>query len=285
MRKTEAELDELRREIDDIDTALHDLIMRRTEVVRRIADTKSRSGVSAMRPGREAEILRRLAARHHGPFPRGALVRIWREIIASVTAMQGPYAIAVYSDGSDKGYWDMARDHFGSHTDLTPYATRRDVLAQVSEGRATHGVLPFPTEHDDPPWWGRLFAPDAPRIVMRLPFADLGNARGESPQALVIARIAPEPTGDDRTLLVVETADAVGRAAMDDMLAKAKLSAQTIAAHGKALNLHLVEAAGFLDDRDVGVQLLAARDPVETVMIVGAYPAPLPAAGRAGGDP
>lgn len=274
-------LDALRREIDEIDTALHDLIMRRCEVVERIAAAKGSQSASAMRPGREAEILRRLTARHRGAFPRGSLVRAWREIIAAVTAMQGPYSIAVYSDGSDQGYWDMARDHFGSHTDITPYAGRRDVLTQVFDGRATHGVLPFPSDHDDPPWWGRLYDQDAPRVVLRLPFGDLGNARGESPRALVIARVAPEATGDDRTLLVVETVREVGRAAVDDMLAKAKVSARTIASHRNDLHLHLVEADGFLDESDAGIQLFAARDVVGGVMQIGAYPAPLaPAASR-----
>lgn len=268
-------LDALRREIDEIDTALHDLIMRRCEVVEHISAAKGSNPASSMRPGREAEILRRLAERHRGQFPRGSLVRIWREMIAALTAMQGPYSIAVYSDGSDRGYWDMARDHFGSHTDLTPHASRRDVLAEVFEGRATHGVLPFPSDHDDPPWWGRLYGQDAPRVVLRLPFGDPGNARGESPQALVIARLAPESTGDDRTLLVVETAAEVGRGAVDDMLVKAGMSARIIASHRNDLHLHLVEADGFLEADDAGIQLFAARDVIDGVMPIGAYPAPL----------
>ena len=34
------------------------------------------------RPGREAEIVRRLLARHHGPLPRRVLPRLWRELFA-----------------------------------------------------------------------------------------------------------------------------------------------------------------------------------------------------------
>lgn len=278
MNGPKGNLDGLRREIDEIDTAVHDLIMRRAAIVEQIADAKGEQTSSGMRPGREAEILRRLVARHDGPFPRGSLVRIWREIIASLTAMQGPYSIAVYASGRDQGYWDLARDHFGSHTRITAYATRRDVLTQVFEGAATHGVLPFPSEHDDPPWWGRLYGPEAPRIVLRLPFADLGNVRGEEPEALVIARIEPEPTGDDRTLLVVETTEPLGRRALDEMLGKAKMVGQSVGSHSKDLHLHLhlVEVEGFLGEDDVGPQMLAARDKVERVMLVGAYPSPLP---------
>lgn len=275
MTEPKAKLDGLRGEIDEIDAALHDLIMRRTAIVEKIAEKKGKQATSGMRLAREIAILRRLAADHRGRFPVAALVRMWREMISSLTAMQGPYAVAVYAGGSEQGYWDLARDHFGSHTLVTAYSTRRDVLTQVSEGGATHGVLPFPSEHDDPPWWGRLSSPNVPRIVLRLPFAGLGNARGEAPEALVIARVAPEPTGDDHTLMVVETSEDVSNLALTEMLGKAKLAASVIASHEKNLHIHLVDARGFLTDGDVGVQLLSARDQVHQVALVGAYPAPL----------
>ena len=285
MAKPKAKLDTLRQEIDGIDEALHELIARRTDIVGKIAEMKGHQENSGMRPGREAEILRGLAGRHTGPFPVGALVRIWREMMASLTAMQGPFSIAVYAGGGgDQGYWDLARDYFGSHTLVTAYSTRRDVLTQVAEGGATHGVLPFPSEHDDPPWWGRLCTPDAPRIVLRLPFAGAGNARGEAPAALVIARLPPEPTGNDRTLMVIETSEDVNGNAVNGMLRKAKMEASVISTHGRDVRIHLVDAKGFLDDDDVGVQLLSARDAVDRVMLVGAYPAPLGDAGPATPD-
>jgi len=98
MDTPQGNLDDLRGEIDEIDTALHDLIMRRAAIVENIAAAKGEQTASGMRPAREAEILRRLVARHSGPFPRASLVRIWREIISAVTAMQGPYSVALFDD-------------------------------------------------------------------------------------------------------------------------------------------------------------------------------------------
>ena len=77
-------LSELRRQIDEIDTALHDLIMRRTEVVQKIAAVKGSNGGAFHLPGREAEVMRRLVRRHQGAFPKAALVRIWRELISAL---------------------------------------------------------------------------------------------------------------------------------------------------------------------------------------------------------
>ena len=35
------------------------------------------------RPGREAEIVRRLLRRHRGAFPRPVIVRLWRELLSA----------------------------------------------------------------------------------------------------------------------------------------------------------------------------------------------------------
>ncbi len=53
----------LRSEIDRLDDQLHDLLMRRAEVVAALAASRVKGGASPLRPGREAVIRRR----HGGP--------------------------------------------------------------------------------------------------------------------------------------------------------------------------------------------------------------------------
>ena len=119
MSVTEPSLDALRRDIDRIDDALHDLLMQRCEVVERIAEVKG-TGPAFMRPGREATILRRLVDRHAGRFPVPVLIRIWREMLAAFTLLQGPFAVAVHAPEDERGLWDMARDMYGSSTPMLP---------------------------------------------------------------------------------------------------------------------------------------------------------------------
>lgn len=277
MNTPKPNLDDLRREIDEIDIALHDLILRRAAIVEQVAEAKGPQADSGMRPGREADILRRLAARHSGPFPRGSVLRIWRELISSLTAMQGPYGIAVFAEGGD-GLWDVARDHFGSHTRLAARTTRREVVADVAKGEATHGVLPYPEEEDERPWWGGLWSTEAPRVVLRLPFGEAGNARGGS-DALVIARVDPELTGDDRSLAIIETAGELRRAAVPDLLAEAGLKGDLVCTANDGSNQYLVELQGFVENGDPRLAALAGNRPVERIRVIGAYPAPLPGAG------
>jgi chorismate mutase-like protein len=274
MDRPQGNLDDLRGEIDEIDTALHDLIMRRAAIVENIAAAKGEQAASGMRPAREAEILRRLVARHAGPFPRASLVRIWREIISAVTRMQGPYNVAVFDDEVG-GLWDLSRDYFGSCTEISTRSARRDVVGGVADGAATHGVLPYPSEEEDRPWWAGLWSPDAPRIVLRLPFAGVGNARGRDTQALVIARIAPEPTGEDRSLLMIECGQETRRAVLADMLDRTGLQAQKVCSSGNGTPQYLVEVEGFLVSAEERLGRLMEEPNVERARIIGAYPVPL----------
>jgi chorismate mutase-like protein len=274
METTKPNLDDLRREIDEIDNSLHDLIMRRAAIVEHVAEAKGPQTDSGMRPGREAEILRRLAARHQGPFGKGSLMRIWREIIATLTAMQGPYNVGVFADEVD-GLWDLCRDHFGSYTSLSHCATRREVVAGVAGGAWTHGVLPYPDEIDDRPWWAGLWSPDAPRIVVRLPFVEPGNVRDKRASALVIARVAPENSGKDRSLLLLEAKAEVRRAVIGEMLAGAGLEGEIVCAAADGTTQYLAEARGFIENGDATVAALEKHKNIERARVIGAYPAPL----------
>jgi len=283
-------LDDLRREIDQIDDALHDLLMRRAAVVERIGAAKGTPSQTVyLRPGREASILRRLMARHTGSFPAQAVVRMWREMITAFTRMQGPFAVAVYAPEDKRGFWDVARDHYGSFVPMTAVNTPAAALRAVSDGTATVGVVPYPAEDDKDPWWRFLVSADAnrPRVVARLPFGGRGNARGENRDALAIAVAAHEPTGDDRTLLSIEIGGALSRGRLKDMLEACGLPPVNFCtwhAGGHATDhggggpsIHLVEIADFVDPADPRLTALVERSgeiPVR-VNTVGGYAVPL----------
>ena len=105
MSSPDPRLNLLRQDIDAIDTAIHDLIVKRGTIVEDIRKIKKRAG-PALRPGREARILRRLAEKHQGAFPLPALVCLWREMMGGFTHMQQPFSGAVHAaDGSGYAFW------------------------------------------------------------------------------------------------------------------------------------------------------------------------------------
>ena len=70
-------LEKLRQEIDRIDDTMHDLLIQRSQVAEKIGELKGDGAVSLLRPGREAEILRRIVSRHQGKFPNARSSLAW----------------------------------------------------------------------------------------------------------------------------------------------------------------------------------------------------------------
>ena len=273
-------LDSLRQEIDAIDVDLHDLIRRRAQVVERIATVKPAGGL-ALRPGREAVILRRRLASHAGPFPATAVFRIWREMMCALTLMQSPNVrIAICRPADQPGYWDLARDHFGCQIPFVASDTPAQVLAAVRADATTIGIVPAPIEADTAPWWPLLASGEAtlPNIVGRLPFLAQPNARARGISAFVLARMEPEASGDDRGLLSVEAPGGISRNRISSALAKAGLPAFTSAldqVDGKAHH-YLVELPGMYADRDPRLKEFETALGVQgaRVAAVGAYAVP-----------
>lgn len=274
-------LDDLRREIDEIDDALHDLLMRRTEVVLKIGAAKQK-GRPFFRPGREAAILRRLAARHAGAFPMAALLRMWREMVSALTRVQGAYAVAVCSPEDQRSiYWDLARDHFGSTTPMIAANTPIGAVRCVSDGTATIAVVPWPMEEDEAdPWWRYLLSadPKTPRIIARLPF--LARTTREDGDALALAAVPMEPTGDDRTMLGIEMSVDVSRGRLKDSLESCGLTTVQFRTHhlgNGAGAVHLVEVEDYVPADDPRLALLAEKlgDALTRALPVGVYATPL----------
>lgn len=285
MSSTRNSLDQLRRDIDQIDDAIHDLLMQRAQIVDQIGQAKGREGGTFLRPAREAVILRRLMARHTGPLPPQVVVRIWRELISALTRQQGPFAVAVFAPEDRRGFWDIARDHFGSFVPMTAVNSPVAAVRAVSEGSATVGIVPFPAEDDADPWWRFLVNADAhtPRVVARLPFGGRGNARGEDRDAVVIGLLLHEPTGDDRTLLGIELGADLSRGRLKDALEAVGLPPTSFCTwHARDPNggasVHLVEIADFVDPHDPRVRALYDRlsDMPVRVNTLGGYAVPLP---------
>lgn len=288
MAASTSALDDLRRRIDQIDDQLHDLVMQRAEVVDAVARAKKRGGIATVRPGREAALLRRLVERHRGRFPRAVLVRLWRELISGAILLQGEFAVAVHAPDGLPDYWDLARDHFGSHMPMLAFHSAGEVLRALSEGRAAAGVLPMPAEGESAPWWPQLTASGAgaPRVIARLPFAGHGNARGGTANALVIGHAEFDPTGADRSFLAFEIQGELSRARLIGALNEAGLAVTLFAAHTAdgttTWSLIEVDDLVTMDDARLQKALTPLTERVARVTHLGAYARPLTSAALAG---
>jgi chorismate mutase / prephenate dehydratase len=273
---TKVALDELRHQIDRIDDQIHDLLIERAALAGQVAEAKG--GGTIWRPQREAAILRRLAARHRGAFPRTAVVRIWREIMSAMLALEGRFSVAVCTPPEQPTFWDMTRDHFGTSASFTTYQAPGAVMRAVTDDPTIVGVLPWPRDEERDPWWRYIAGDDAgPRIVARLPFT--GGDPNDS--ALVVARAAVEPTGDDRSFIGIETADEVSRTRLLSCIAAAGCDVGFIASHRERADQpavrHLIEIAGHAGSEDGRLAAIrdSAPDEIRHARWLGSYAMPL----------
>jgi chorismate mutase-like protein len=296
MQSEKEGLDRFRREIDEIDDQIHDLLMRRTEIVHEVARVKNRARkVSedehlvpslAMRPEREAAILRRLKDRHRGELPFHVISQLWRELINAKTRLQGPMSVALYrgNDGArDFDARDLARAYYGAASPLKLYDDAFSALDDVVRNAGVIGILPIPVAGESDPWWPHLLAFDGinplggPRIVLRLPFLIHDSQAPDYPEAMTIACMDQAPSGDDRSLFIAVCAAGVLERDVRAQGEANGLSFEVIDLHdGADARLFLLESPAFVAVDDPRLSRVSEGDgPVRQLRSIGGYAAPI----------
>lgn len=189
-------LAELRAKIDAIDDAMHDLLIERGTVIDTLIRVKKagRPG-AAFRPQREAEMMRRLAARHSGRLPMATVEHLWREIITTFTHMQSPFGLVVDSGDDAAGMRDVARFHFGFSVDIVSVDDPAAVVARIAQTRADLGLIGAGRARGEAPWW-RLLGGVGPQLMAKLPFIERAAGPADMP-AFVISPPLSDPGPPD----------------------------------------------------------------------------------------
>jgi len=133
------DLDQLRAQIDAIDDELAALVQRRARLAQEIGGLKG--GAPAYRPEREAQILRRVAAKAQAPLAAPALSAVFREIISACRGLE--QAIRVSYLGPAGTFSEQAvRRHFGSAVEAQPLPSVDEVFRRCESGEAQFAVVP-----------------------------------------------------------------------------------------------------------------------------------------------
>lgn len=284
---SESDLSAFRQEIDAIDAELHALLMRRAEVSEKVRKIKTGDELK-LRPGREANILRALVARHKGAFPTPQLVRIWREILSASLAMQGPFSVAIYATETAHSFWDLARDHFGVGVQCWKFGTSRRVVETVASGQCSVGILPEPDPQETDPWWQYLLAqPNSAnegrplRIIAKLPFARTTAQYGAA-EAVIVARAEAEQSGQDRSLIAIDLSADYSTDMLLTEVAECGITGAFLRAkwHDRSARkrwVHLVEADGYVttDDPRLADAARVFEKNLNDIIVVGGFAEPL----------
>jgi chorismate mutase len=279
----ETELANYRRQIDAIDDKIAELLIQRTGIVEQVGAFKRRTapGRCPLRPGREAEMVRRVMRLFTGSsFHPAAAAAIWRIIIGMSTSAEAPMVLSVYGPEREHDLYWLAREYFGSFTPIIKQPHVKRVIGDIMDDKATVGIVPMLRGSDTTYWWTNLMEPGSDiKIFARVPFVYPETPGRDSISALAIGRITPEPSSDDCSLLVIEAEHNVSQNRMQTAFAAARMEASwiNIATLSPVTRHHLIEVRGFVTPEHAGMQALrtALGHSVVKVSFLGAYAVPV----------
>ena len=262
-------LADLRKEIDRIDEAMHQLLMERGEIIDRLIAVKRSqdTGTSAFRPAREVEMMRRLVKRHKGILPLDTAESIWRIIISTFTYVQAPFSVHADLSAGDALMRDSARFHFGFTVPFVPHMGAAGVVAAVSDSKGDLGLVSASDVGSAGAWWSALEFDAAPKIIARLPFVE----RPDHPAALpvfVLSRVAPDAMATEAAVWSMRVSGWSARAA-EALSAQAEfIAVPDRAFDGAAL---LVTFPKDADLKSVSAALVKAGATVRSAALVGSH--------------
>jgi chorismate mutase len=262
-------LADLRKEIDRIDEAMHQLLIERGTIIDRLISVKRSqdTGTSAFRPAREAEMMRRLVKRHKGRLPLDTVESIWRVIISTFTYVQAPFSVHADLSAGDALMRDSARFHFGFTVPFVAHMGAAAVVAAVSASKGDLGLVPAFDIASAGAWWSALEFDAAPKIIARLPFVE----RSDHPAALpvfVISRVAADAMATEAPVWSVRVSGwGVGPAKALSMLTDF-IAVPDQAFDGAAL---LVTLSKEMSLESVSAALVKAGATVRSAALVGSH--------------
>jgi chorismate mutase len=128
--------------VDQIDLKLLKLLQQRTKLSGEIGRTKRRHGAEIYVPGRERELLARVASQSGDKLPPGAVTAIFREILSSSRAAQGQAPIGLLRQSADI-ILPMGRAHFGACDRFVAKRSWWEIAGELQTGALALALLTF----------------------------------------------------------------------------------------------------------------------------------------------
>jgi chorismate mutase/prephenate dehydratase len=268
-------LETIRTELDDIDSHIHALVIRRAGLADEVRRAKTDTGAAALRPGREAQMLRRIAEMNRGEMQLSQVWRLWRELIMANARLQFPFVVDTVAANENLTLWDMGRAHFCFETTMEAHDTAQAALACTAVGPARIALV----RSGDASWWSKLAIPGTSlRVFNALPM--ICNSDASAPFAMVVGDISLSPSGEDITVFYLQAT--TGSTINDQLSLELTRRPQQIAYCLSEANEALIGWHGFLGEVPTNLNSWTGND--MKVTLIGAHSAPVaptfPVAGR-----
>jgi chorismate mutase len=257
-------MEDIRLEIDRVDTALLGLIADRMELAQAVR--RAKSGVDVWRPSREESHVRHLAELAKGTSP-DLVSHIWAELTSASLSLQGPICLHIALSGDSLSDGKLVRDRFGASIPVKNYPTASHALAAAHADPEGVAVLPAPGGMNN--WWTSL-GPNGAASNMSILAALPRIGNWSWPTAVAVSKAACLPSGADQTLIYVEAGNLGAAQSPQSILNEAGLDA-TLRADMKTHALYSVPV--YISSKDAAYAALETQ--FAATKIIGVLPNPI----------
>jgi chorismate mutase/prephenate dehydratase len=134
-------LDALRRQIDEYDQKIVDLLNERANVVVQIGKIKQQNNTPIYSPDREKTVLDKVRRLNLGPLPDRCLEAVYRELMSGSFALEKPLRIGFLGPSGTFSHAASVQK-FGSSVTHVPLADIPSVFDEVIRGHIDYGMVP-----------------------------------------------------------------------------------------------------------------------------------------------
>ncbi len=135
-------LQNLRKQIDKIDSIILKLLNERIKIALAIKKLKIKKGLEPYTPDREKALLERLTEQNKGILKKDSIIAIFREIMSAALAVERPLRVAYLGPAATFTHLASLKK-FGSSVTYIPQNSISDVFSEIGKGRVDYGVVPI----------------------------------------------------------------------------------------------------------------------------------------------
>jgi chorismate mutase/prephenate dehydratase len=134
-------LEPLRKQIDELDSQIVELLNKRARVVVEVGKIKQAQNLPIFAPDREKAVFEKLRKLNEGPLPNRCLEAVYRELMSGSFALERPLRIGFLGPEGTFSH-EAAMLKFGQSVDYTPLSDIPSVFEEVVRGHIDYGMVP-----------------------------------------------------------------------------------------------------------------------------------------------
>jgi chorismate mutase len=133
-------LQELRNEIDEIDTQIIKLIKRRMSIIPKVGEIKRNNGEKFfIKSSREIDMIKNLVKQVDGNFLKLTIANIWRNLITLANMEEQALKIGIHNPDGINDYEYLVREYFSQQVLITNFDSATNLIAEMQKSAIITG--------------------------------------------------------------------------------------------------------------------------------------------------